>query len=1185
MKKHFSRKLLCVIVAILIAAANLPFYALAADSAGKLNLGIISDIHYFAPEKIGGSMADFIEFSKLNNSSTFVADAAVDCALATFKQQAAAGELDFVLVPGDLTRNGEKAGHLAFARRLRQFEQETGIPVYVINGNHDINNTRATRYDGQTYVEDTPTTQDDFREIYREFGYDEALSTYTPPEGAKAGALSYTANLGDKYRLIALDGGRYTADNTDKGTDVQETAGSFTEDLLKWAVNECKKAEAEGRIVIGMNHFNIVPHFETEADIFEAFVLKEWERMADTLADAGMHYMISGHLHSHDVAEYVSDNGEKITDIATASLINYPNMFRTLKFSSQGAKNVKCEYISHDIDETIPVVLNGAEQAKPFKNTCFGINFGAGGVKSFVMNLLEYQLKYGFGADAKNAGGLYNYLTEKIDFDTLLKDAIKNDTLGGISAAAVKSLLFSICTQVDRVYLSDPDNTLAIVEPMIDKLLNTVIADVPCTKFKDTLGFGSTGDKGTVGDLASTVLAYHYANDEDPENDAFLNDALNRFKNHKNGEIIVDALFTVILDDLLQNEILTKIKIDPISLGINGKIGETIKGLVNTIFGSSEIEIEGIGLGDIISLILGTGVAGENAALSDAVYAILGDYLTQSQYDIIDDEFYRILKDFTHDENPKKQADYNGIADYTGKAEVSATQDNMRLPSNIAVTFGNDSSTTKNISYYTKYSLTRTDIQIVPYSENPDFSKGSTVKFNASTKCEKSERHYSCIDLGFIGILEHPIYINRHLISVTGLESGKKYSYRVGDSSRGWWSEPAVLETANNSTSFGFFHVTDPQSATEMQYEDNWASMINTAFKNHNANFVLSTGDMVDNGGNFRHWKMMFNTASDSLTDTTLMVAAGNHEAKEDFAQVNNYYLTNLPKQDTASGAYYSFDYNTAHFAVLNTNDLNDDGTLSDAQLQWLKDDMLATDKAWKFVALHKAPYSSGAHYNDSDVKALRNQFATLMYELGIDLVFQGHDHVYMRTDVLKDNKIQETETRTLKYNGLEYTSKIKPDGTVYSINGTSGAKHYTPKSDEETKNSFPTPEKVIDVQLPTYSYIQINGGNLYFDSYSVENNKESRIDSFAISKVVNLPNNPADDTENKTPNNSTNDKPNNPGNKDKNNGNSNVNGNITDTSAVQNPFIIAIIVTVTALASAAAITAFVIIKRRREEA
>ena len=1183
MKKRFSKRLLCVMIAILIAVANLPFYAIAANSTADLNLGIFSDIHYFAPESIQGNMADFIEYSKLNNSSTFIADAAVDCVLASFKEQAAKGELDFVLIPGDLTRNGEKAGHIAFARRLRQFEQETGIPVYVIDGNHDINNPRAARFDGEKYVEDTQTSMDDFREIYWEFGYDEALSTYTPPEGAQAGALSYTANLGDKYRLIALDGGRFTSDVTDKGTDVQETAGAFTEDLLKWAVNECKKATAEGRIVIGMNHFNIVPHFETEEDLFEAFVLKEWERMADTLADAGMHYMVSGHLHSHDIAEYVSDNGEKITDIATASLLNFPNMFRTVNFSATSQKNVTCEYVSHDIDETMPVILNGEVQPKPYKNICFGVNFGEGGVKSFVMNLLEFQLKYGFGLDAKEAGGLYYYLTDKIDFDTLLKDAINNDLLGGISATAVKSLLFSICAQIEKAYLADPDNTLAIIEPIIDKLLDTEISDVPCTKFKDTLGFSSKGSKGTIGDLASTVLAYHYLNNEDPENDAFLMDALNRFKNHENGEIIVDTLLTVILDDLLQGEILQKIKIDPLSLGLNS---EALGEILGSIFETLGVEFEGVGIGDIVSLILVTGVAGDGQKLSGVAYSLLGDYLTQSVYDTLDDEFYRILKDFTHDENPAKQADYNGFANYTGKSAVPTTAENMRLPSNVAVTFGSDSATTKNISYYTKYSLKRTDIQIVPYSEKPDFSKGSTVKFKSSVKCELVDRHYSSIDLGFIGILEHPVYVNRHTISVSGLEAGKKYSYRVGDASRGWWSEPAVLETSGNGTAFSFIHATDPQSATEMQYESNWAAMLNEAFANHDAKFILSTGDMVDNGGNFREWKKMFNTASNNLMSTTIMAASGNHEAKEDYAQVNNYYLTNLPKQDTASGAYYSFDYNTAHFAVLNTNDLNSDGTLSDAQLEWLKADMSASAKAWKFVALHKAPYSNGAHYNDSDVKALRDQFASLMPELGIDIVFQGHDHVYMRTDVLKDNAIQETETQTLNYNGLTYTSKIKPDGTIYSINGTSGSKHYSPKDAAETDSAFPTPETVVDVQIPTYSYIQIDGGNLYFDSYTVDGNQEERIDSFAISKVITLPDGTViDGTVNGTPSEGNNNTNGDGENNNNNNNTSDVPGNITNTSSVQSPLVIAAVAVVAVAVAVVGITVFVIIKRRREEA
>ena len=45
-----------------------------------------------------------------------------------------------------------------------------------------------------------------------------------------------------------------------------------------------------------------------------------------------------------------------------------------------------------------------------------------------------------------------------------------------------------------------------------------------------------------MGDLASTVLAYHYTNNENPENDKFLNNALDRFNNGENAEAIVYSL-------------------------------------------------------------------------------------------------------------------------------------------------------------------------------------------------------------------------------------------------------------------------------------------------------------------------------------------------------------------------------------------------------------------------------------------------------------------------------------------------------------------------------------------------------------------------------------------------------------------------------------------------------------------
>jgi hypothetical protein len=341
----------------------------------------------------------------------------------------------------------------------------------------------------------------------------------------------------------------------------------------------------------------------------------------------------------------------------------------------------------------------------------------------------------------------------------------------------------------------------------------------------------------------------------------------------------------------------------------------------------------------------------------------------------------------------------------------------------------------------------------------------------------------------------------------------------------------------------------------------------------------------------------MFNSATNILMSAPLMGASGNHEERGDNALVQNFAYSNLPEQDTTTGVYYSFDYNNAHVAVLNSNDLNDNGGLSDAQIQWLTEDMNASDKTWKFVALHKAPYSNGSHFDDDDVSAIRDQFKTLMPELDIDIVFQGHDHVFMRTDVMNNNAVVETETKTLKYNGLKYTAKIDPDGTIYSINGTAGSKHYEPKADEETSGAFPTGETVISLDVPSYSYIQIDGNKLFFDSYAVDADGEERIDNFAISKTVEEGenNNPTDpgkepekdpqDNPGKDEDKENNKKPSTENDKDGNGVNDKVDeviDEITDTFR-QNPVLSYVAVACVALAIVVATV--IVVMRRREEA
>ncbi len=1116
--KMTLKKALCVILSFVIVAVGIPLSAIASTSE-DVKFGHLSDIHYFAETEMGETEEDKAEFREImlmDNILSGYSPEITDAALANLAKQAKNGEIEFLLVSGDLTRNAEYAGHIELAEKFAKFEEETGIQIYVINGNHDINNPRAAYYDGDEIVngKDNPelfdelsTSPEEFEEIYKNFGFTAEggyYSRYKEKASNSEGSLSYAIDVNDDYRLIAIDSQRYSADNTDDGTDEQLTSGIVSDELLAWAVAECEKAQDEGKTIIGMTHTNVVPHFDTEVDILDQFVLYGWEKVADALAAAGMHYIVSGHTHMQEVASHITDSGEPITDIVASSILSYPNMYRTIEMSTYATGRIDCTYNTYDVDEDIPVYIDGVAQAKPFRYFAWTNNFGGDNIKNFVNNVLEYQIRYGFGKDVKDAGGLYKYITNLLDFNELMSDLLGSKLLGGVSATAIKSLLLTLCNQIEDLYLSDPQVTIDKLSPILDRFLSVEISDYPSTVYKDTLGFGSEGDKGTLGDLASTVLANHCINNEDPKSDKFLQSALERFYNGENAEIIVDELFRTVLDDLLCDTILEDIKIDPVSLGIYGINNDDITAAVEDMR-----EMLGNGdwltldLNDIVKFILILGVFdGDN--VTDVVYSFLDKFLTESQYDIIDQEFYRIMKDFTHDENPGYMADHDGTVSYTGAVEVPLSQDNLRLPSNITVTFGEDASTERNINYYTKYSVTATDVQIVPYSANPDFSKGTTVDVDIDTECEVEVlREWPAIDLGFIGIIYHKEYVNRHYVYISGLEANTKYCYRLGDAEKGWWSEVGVIDTADNSDSFSFFHMTDPQATTKRQHYESVAPAIATAFANHNAEFILNTGDNVDDGRSFMQWKNFLNSASDTLMDTVMMSTSGNHDEKGDYAFDNSYIFPNAPEQDTIYGVYYSYDYNNAHFAVLNSNNLGEDDGLSTDQIEWLKADMNASDADWKFVAIHKGPYSNGSHYDDDDVMVIREQLKGLMPELGIDLVFQGHDHIYMRTDVMDDGNVIDTEIKELTYNGLDYSAYVNPDGTVYSCNGSIGVKHYEPQDDADTSKEMALSGTRLAPDYPSYSYIQIDGDTLYFDSYEIIGDEISRIDQFAIQKTL----------------------------------------------------------------------------------
>lgn len=1108
MKKKVTVRVLSFILtaALLIGCVPMAFNAAQAPE-GELNFGLISDIHYFPNSLKGNNCKAFTDFS-FNKSKEYTENNSLLAnALDGFTRMADEDKPEFVLIPGDLTKDGEYEGHVELASKLEAFERESGISVFVINGNHDVRNSNTNTFENGVKEKARKTEPTEFREIYKNLGYDLAIDTFTPDEGCEGGMLSYTADLGDAFRLIAVDGCIYSADN---GSEDNEhlTDGLIGDKLLEWVSDEAHKAEAEGRAPVVLQHHNLIPHMDIEEATFFAFVVPDWQRIADTYADAGIHYVFSGHLHASDTVSYVSDNGETITDVLVPTLTSYPNYFKTGKLAAKGSGEISLDLVNHDIDEFQPVVSDsGEEYPVPYRlSNSFKQTFGGIDIEAFIDNLLG-ELIGDIFKDISKTGGLVKYLAAKdLDLEKIIVDALGTQGLaiGNMDILTVRTNLMGLIndlgSQIDSVYINQPEATLQKVYDIIHKLISFEVSEYPCTYNNEMLGGEAAQHGCTLGELATTILLAFYAGDEDVLKLDYVSDALDGFDSGVKAEEFFNLLRKVAVNDLVEDEILSNLDFNPGALfppkTLLSLLGKILQGITEALLGGDNSFM------NLVDSVLNISLVPDGYNSIDEILdtLVVDEYLTFSQFESWGGTICWMVKSLIEDVNPEEKYDNNISLTYSGPVEVEATKENFRLPSNIAMSLGEDSTTQVSITWLTKYSLTDTDIEIVPYSESPSFTGKPSTGAGIETFSEEVVRCYPGADLGIFSFLDYETDYIRHTVKLSGLTPGTKYCCRVGNAEKGWWSEPGTIETAAGSgNAFTFFHITDPQGQRTSQYE-RYASVIGAAKELYpDAKFVVSTGDQVDKGTNSKYWNYFLNS-TDMFLNMPFMPTTGNHE-DEGAVITTNFTLPNVPEQDLDTGAYYSYDYNDVHFTVLNTNDDADD-KLSDAQINWLIDDITGSDAKWKIVVFHKAMYSNGSHYDDGEVKGMRGQLGALLPYLGVDLVLQGHDHVYLRTDALNSNAVVPSRTETISYNGLDYDAKINPRGTIYSICGTSGVKVYNAKDVEATDKLFPRAESIVNSEYSMFSAITVDGDTLYYNAYKCVDGTPERVDNFAIEKT-----------------------------------------------------------------------------------
>lgn len=221
---------------------------------------------------------------------------------------------------------------------------------------------------------------------------------------------------------------------------------------------------------------------------------------------------------------------------------------------------------------------------------------------------------------------------------------------------------------------------------------------------------------------------------------------------------------------------------------------------------------------------------------------------------------------------------------------------------------------------------------------------------------------------------------------LTGLAPEQRYTYQAWRGSQSA-TPPQTFTTATAGETFSFAVTGDSRTASA------GAVAIAAGMKGKQPAFVLHTGDLTTHGTIAEHDTDVFAVYRDLLSFAPLYPALGNHDLGVDppAPYLQAFYLPENGPEGLAE-RIYAFDWGDAHFVSLDVDTPFDAGS---PQYSWLAADLAASRQRWKFVILHRPPYSSGAHGSDL---AVRRTLGPLFEGGGVDVVFAGHDHHYERT-------------------------------------------------------------------------------------------------------------------------------------------------------------------------------------------
>jgi len=206
---------------------------------------------------------------------------------------------DLVLIPGDLTKDGEPEAHAMVAQSLQQL-RESGIRTLVIPGNHDLPNT--VLWD----------------------------SLYMTDEMVKdPHSHSYAVEPFSGVTVLGVD-----------ATNGNASVGTFSEQSMAWLLAQADSARSKGNMIIAMCHWQILEHFDQQGTLESSCRMADADAFRDSLMAHGVRVVLTGHFHVNGITTYRDsiNYNDSLVEITTGSPITFPCPYRWMTVSNDRSR-------------------------------------------------------------------------------------------------------------------------------------------------------------------------------------------------------------------------------------------------------------------------------------------------------------------------------------------------------------------------------------------------------------------------------------------------------------------------------------------------------------------------------------------------------------------------------------------------------------------------------------------------------------------------------------------------------------------------------------------------------------------------------------------------------------------------------------------------------------------------------